>query len=171
MQLFCCCKVMNNLQYPMTMSRKWTAVLIFARRPIPCSGQTHVTYESIFNLLSTDLYSSEHRLSMYLSASPSVILNQHCCAGITTWGWEGAQYISGRISHVCLAYNDFVLKMEAAGASDLYGKRDNWLAWYSAFFSNLAKYTFVHSHDGTDYGITSTWFSKTMLDAYFSQLI
>lgn len=22
--------------------------------------------------------------------------------------------------------------METAGASDLYGKRDNWLAWYSA---------------------------------------
>lgn len=88
--------------------------------------------ESIFNLLSTDLYSSEHCLNMYLSASPSVILNHHCGAGITTWGGRS---ISGWISHVFLAYKEFVRKMETAGASDLYGKRDNWLAWYCFFTS------------------------------------
>lgn len=82
-----------------------------------------------------------------------------------------AQYISGCIFYVFLACNDFIVNTETAGAPDLYGKRDNWLDGYSAFFSNLAKYIFVHSHDETDYGITTTWFSKTMLDACLSLLI
>lgn len=155
--------------HPVTVGRKWTAELPSAQTPIPCAGQTYVTYESIFNLLSTDLYSLGHCLTIYLSVGPPAISNQHCCAGITTWS-KRAQYISGCIFHVFLAYNDFVL-MKAAGASDLHGKQDNWLAWYSVFFPFLAKYTFVHSYDGTNFEIISTLFRKTMLDTYFSLLI
>lgn len=99
--------------------------------PIPCSGQTQVTYDSICNLVSTDLFSSERCLSMYSSASPSVILNQHCGAGITT-------FLAASPMSVWMEYNDFLLKMEMAGASHLYGKPDNWLAWCSGvcFFYN-----------------------------------
>lgn len=52
------------------MGWKWTATLVSTQKPIVHGSQTHVTYESIFNLLSRDFYSSGKHLSIYLSVSP-----------------------------------------------------------------------------------------------------
>lgn len=62
--------------------------------------------------------------------------------------------------HVRLKYNDLVLKRETEEDSDLYGNQPSGLAWHSAFLSNMSKYTLVHRHDGSYYGIISTEFSR-----------